>query len=126
MKRLLVRGFGAFALASGLLLAPVRPAHAGEVSVTVVNVETPQGVKIWVPETIVAKKGDTVKLKLVNKLANPHGFQISAFGIEKIVGVADSPEGTVEVSFTADKAGVFPIACQLHPTHVTGQLVILE
>ena len=27
--------------------------------------------------------------------------------------------------FTADKAGVFPISCQLHPAHVAGQLVVV-
>jgi len=26
----------------------------------------------------------------------------------------------------ADKAGIFPIICQLHPAHVGGQLVVLE
>jgi hypothetical protein len=30
------------------------------------------------------------------------------------------------VSFTADKAGVFPIKCHLHPAHVVGQMVVLE
>jgi plastocyanin len=33
---------------------------------------------------------------------------------------------TASVSFVADKAGVFPIKCQLHPAHVVGQLVVLE
>ena len=31
----------------------------------------------------------------------------------------------VTVEFTAAKAGVFPIICQLHPAHVGGQLVVL-
>ena len=30
------------------------------------------------------------------------------------------------VEFTADKAGIFPINCQLHPAHVGGELVVLE
>ena len=30
------------------------------------------------------------------------------------------------VEFTADRAGIFPIICQLHPAHVGGQLVVLE
>jgi len=33
---------------------------------------------------------------------------------------------TATVTFTADKAGVFPIKCQLHPAHVVGQLTVLE
>jgi len=98
------------------------PVYGGEVSMTIVNIETPQGVKIWVPESIFAKKGDTVKLKLINKLDAEHGFKIAAFGVEKVV----KAQAAEDVSFTADKAGVFPISCQLHPPHVAGQLVVLE
>jgi len=35
-------------------------------------------------------------------------------------------EKTANVKFVADKAGIFPIKCQLHPAHVTGQLIVLE
>ncbi len=119
------RRVAACGVAAALLAIAPRAAHAAEVAVTVVNVETAQGVKMWIPSTIVAKKGDTVKLKLVNKLSIDHGYQIRAFGVEKIVP-PDGPNGTVDVSFTADKAGVFPIACHLHPAHVGGQLVVLE
>jgi nitrosocyanin len=100
----------------------IRPAGAAEVKLTIVNVETAQGVKIWVPESIFAKKGDTVEIRLINKLDAEHGYTIKAFGIEKVVP-AQSAE---TVTFTADKAGVFPISCQLHPPHVAGQLVVLE
>jgi plastocyanin len=34
--------------------------------------------------------------------------------------------GTKDISFKADKAGIYPIKCQLHPAHVVGQLVVLE
>lgn len=112
----------AFVFALVAALAAERPAVAGEVNLTIVNVETAQGVKIWVPESIFAKKGDTVKLRLINKLDAEHGYKIAAFGVEKVVA-AQSAE---EVSFTADKAGIFPISCQLHPPHVAGQLVVLE
>lgn len=99
-----------------------QPAAAAEVKLTVVNVETAQGVKIWVPESIVAKKGDKVELRLINKLDAEHGYKIAAYGIEKVVP-AQSAE---TLTFTADKAGIFPISCQLHPPHVAGQLVVLE
>jgi nitrosocyanin len=111
------------ALAASVLTAvSALPASAAEVTLTVVNIESPQGVKIWVPESVFAKKGDTVKLHLINKLDAEHGYKIAAFGVEKVVK-AQSAE---DVSFTADKAGVFPISCQLHPPHVSGQLVVLE
>lgn len=99
-----------------------KPAAAGEVKLTIVNIETPQGVKVWVPESIFANKGDKVELRLINKLDAEHGYKIEAFGVEKVVP-AQSAE---TVTFTADKAGIFPISCQLHPPHVAGQLVVLE
>jgi len=102
--------------------------HGGEkdvvpdVSLTVVNIVTAQDVKIWIPESIFAKKGDVVQLRLVNKLDAEHGYKIEAFGVEKVV----AGESAETVTFTADKAGIFPISCQLHPPHVAGQLVVLE
>lgn len=102
--------------------------HAGDharepdVSLTVVNIVTAQDVKIWIPESIFAKKGDVVQLRLINKLDQEHGYKIAAFGVETVVA-GDSAE---TVTFTADKAGIFPISCQLHPPHVAGQLVVLD
>ena len=96
------------------------PTEAGKAAVTVVNIQTPQGVKVWTPQSIHAKKGDTVTLKLINKLDKEHGYQIDAFGIKEVVG----PKKTATVSFKADKAGIFPIKCHLHPPHVAGQLVV--
>ena len=97
-------------------------AQAGEISLRVVNIVTPQDVKIWEPTTIAAKKGDTVMLQLVNRHADEHGFEIAAFGVKEVV----PGEKTSNVKFTADKAGIFPIKCHLHPAHVVGQLVVLE
>jgi hypothetical protein len=67
---------------------------------TVVNIETPQGVKIWEPASVVAKKGDTVTLKLINRHADEHGYEIAAFNIKEVG--------------------------HLHPAHVVGQLVVLD
>ena len=92
------------------------------VSLTVVNIETPQGVKIWEPTSVVAKKGDTVALKLINRHADEHGYEIAAFGVKEVVQANQSKD----VSFKADKAGVFPIKCHLHPAHVVGQLLVLD
>jgi nitrosocyanin len=97
-------------------------ARAGEVSLRIVNVVTPQDVKIWEPTSIAAKKGDTVMLQLVNRHADEHGFEIAAFNVKEVV----AGEKTSNVKFTADKAGIFPIRCHLHPAHVVGQLVVLE
>ena len=114
--------FLALAIVVALLGGPAAVTHAGEVSLTIVNVVTPQDVKIWEPTSITVKKGDKVSLRLVNKHTDEHGYEIPAFGVKEVV----AGDKTASVSFVADKAGVFPIKCQLHPAHVVGQLVVLE
>jgi nitrosocyanin len=106
----------------GSLVGPTGRADAGEISLTVVNIESPQGVKVWVPASVVAKKGDTVTLRLLNKHADEHGYEIAAFGVKEVV----EGDKAKTVTFTAGRAGIFPIKCHLHPAHVSGQLVVLE
>jgi nitrosocyanin len=117
-------------LAAGLAALPclvARPAVAQApmaVAQTMVNVEY-EGTKIWLPGTLVVKKGTKVTLKLINNVAadpKEHGFAIPAYNIAETV-LRGEPK-TVE--FTADKAGIFPIICHLHPAHVGGELVVLE
>ena len=103
-------------------LAPAVRAESPEF--TVVNVEY-EGSKVFVPSTIVVHKGDTVKITVINNIKSEppnHGFAIPDFKIEEVVNRGEKK--TVE--FTADKAGVFDIKCQLHPAHVHGQLVVLQ
>jgi nitrosocyanin len=120
----------ALLLAAGLSLAPIVGAAAadqpagGKVSLTIVNIEY-EGTKVWIPSTIVARKGDKVTLKLINNVPSDpsqHGFAIPDYKVAEIVD-RGQPK-TVE--FTADRAGVFPIICQLHPAHVAGQLLVVE
>ena len=106
------------------LAGPAPAAEPATLSQTIVNIEY-EGTKIWTPGTIVVKKGTKVTLKLINNVKsepNQHGFAIPGYNIAKIVNRGE-PE-TVE--FTADKAGIFPITCHLHPAHVGGELVVLE
>jgi nitrosocyanin len=110
-------------LAVALLSLAALPARADTRTVNVNAVEI-DGVKFWLPSTIVVKKGDTVKIHATSKVpgANSvHGFKIEGYQVEE---VADS-KGK-DIQFTADKAGIFPFSCQLHPAHVGGQLVVLE
>jgi heme/copper-type cytochrome/quinol oxidase subunit 2 len=113
-----------FVAALGLLLAtPVRHARAADMSFTVVNVEY-EGTKLWVPGTLVVPKGTKVKIKLINNVPsdpNQHGFAIPAYNVAEVVNRGEPKQ----VEFTADKPGVFPIICQLHPAHVGGQFVVL-
>jgi nitrosocyanin len=131
-------GYGASALALGCLTAAIVGAgcaahraqgaaemakSAGTVQITVAGVEY-EGTKFWVPGTIVAHKGDKVKVTLINKIPSEppnHGFAIDAFNVKAVVNRGE----TKSVEFVADKAGVFPIYCQLHPAHVGGQLIVL-
>jgi nitrosocyanin len=112
----------AIALGTVLLSGVAATTDAGEVNLTIVNVVSPQDVKIWEPTSIMAKKGDKVTLRLINKHADEHGYEIAAFGVKEVV----AGDKTSTVSFTADKSGVFPIKCHLHPAHVVGQMVVLE
>jgi heme/copper-type cytochrome/quinol oxidase subunit 2 len=121
MAKRVVRLLIATGFACGI--ATIARAEDATMSFTVVNVEY-EGTKIWVPSTLVVKKGTTVKLKLINKVPsdpNQHGFAIPAYNIAEVVTRGE--DKTIE--FKADKDGIFPINCQLHPAHVGGELVVL-
>src|SRR5262245_65594099 len=108
-----------------LLAQPVAAAdEPATATFTEVNVEY-EGSKLWLPGTITVKKGTKVMLKLINNVPsdpNQHGFAIPDYKIAEIVNRGEPKN----VEFVADKAGIFPIICQLHPAHVGGQLVVLE
>lgn len=106
------------------LLAAAGGIEAAEQSFTVANLEY-EGTKVFVPSTLVVQVGDKVKIKVLNNVKsdpNQHGFAIPDFKIEKVVTRGEAQE----VEFVADKVGVFPIKCHLHPAHVGGQLVVLK
>jgi nitrosocyanin len=90
-------------------------------SVTLVNYEY-EGVKQWLPGTIIAKKGEEVEITLINNVpSGVHGFFIPDFNVRKEV-----KKGVKEVvKFKADKEGLFSMKCHLHPAHVGGQLLII-
>lgn len=99
------------------------PALGAERSFRIYTVEL-NGTKFWLPSTIVVKKGDKVKIEAQTKLegaASIHGLSIPDFNIKEQVD-----NKTKALEFTADKAGVFPITCHMHPPHVGSQLVVLE
>ena len=120
MRRLVILTALACALLGG---RPASVRAEDTMSFTVVNMEY-EGSKIWTPSTLVVKKGTKVTIKLINNVPsdpNQHGFAIPAYNIAEIV-TRGEPK-TIE--FTADKVGVFPTICQLHPAHVGGELVVL-
>lgn len=101
---------------SSLALAETR-------SFTAVSVEI-DGTKFWLPSSFTVKKGDKVKFKIVSKVPGTnsiHGFTIKDFNV---VETADTKGKDIE--FIADKSGIFPLQCHLHPAHVGAQLIVLE
>ena len=105
---------------------PNAPIHSSESTreFTVVAIEY-MGTKVWVPGTLIVKKNDWVKIKLISNIKNDpntHGFAIDSYHIKTIVARGE-PQN---IEFKADQAGLFNIYCQLHPAHIGGQLLVLE
>jgi nitrosocyanin len=120
------RGILVVVFLTAALSLPGSPARAEEKvdQFTIVNVEY-EGTKMWLPGTMVVHKGDKVKVRLINNVKsdpNQHGFTIPAYNIAVVVTRGEP----ATLDFVADRVGIFPIACQLHPGHVGGQLVVIE
>jgi plastocyanin len=106
----------------GLVSPPPAADEPGTRSFTMVSIEA-DGAKIWLPSVIAIEQGDKVKLTLKNLVPgadNKHGFTIPAYNVTEVV-TRDEPK---TVTFVADKAGVFPFSCQLHPAHIGGSLIV--
>jgi len=88
---------------------------------TVINVVL-DGTKIWLPSSLMVTQGEDVELTLVNKLDDPHGFKLEAFGIEEVV----QPKAQITVQFTASQPGAHRYICHLHPPHLGGQILVLS
>jgi nitrosocyanin len=104
-----------------LILSPGLAAADEPKKFTLINVLLNE-TKIWLPSSIMVQQGDDVELTLINKLDEPHGFEIKAFGIEQVV----QPTSQMTVKFTAAKAGVYSYICQMHPPHLGGQILVLS
>jgi nitrosocyanin len=113
------------AIGAGILMSSWGAIDAQSTTeVTLVNIEF-EGTKVWVPGPVVVQKGDSVRIQAINNVQSDppvHGLAIEAYGIQALVNVG-KPE---IIEFKADKAGIFPIICHLHPPHVGTQLLVLE
>jgi heme/copper-type cytochrome/quinol oxidase subunit 2 len=88
---------------------------------TVINMLL-DGTKIWLPSSLMVPQGEEVELTLINKLEDPHGFQLEAFGIVEVV----PPKAQTVVTFTASQPGAYSYLCPLHPPHLGGQILALS
>jgi len=105
-------------------LVKIAPAKAGPVAreFSMVNVEY-EGTKIWLPSLLVVKKSERVRIQLINNVpSGEHGFSIAEFNVVEKIFKGE----TRTAEFTADKAGLFKMFCQLHPKHIGGQILVLE
>jgi plastocyanin len=104
------------------LVSPPPTDEPGTRSFTMVSVEVDDA-KIWLPSVIAVEQGDKVKLTLKNLVpgaVNQHGFTIPAYNVTEVVTRGEPKT----VTFVADKAGVYPFSCQLHPAHIGGSLIV--
>lgn len=97
-------------------------ALAAKREITLVNYET-DGVKQWLPGTVMVKKGDDVEITLINNVpSGDHGFFLPDFKIRELVTKGKKKT----VKFKAEKPGLYEMKCHMHPAHVGGQLLVLE
>lgn len=84
-----------------------------------------EGTVLWLPSTLIVKKGQKVKINLINNVPedpNNHGFSIDEFGVKEVVD-RGKPK---QVEFKANKEGLYTIYCHLHPAHIGGQLLVIK
>ena len=75
----------------------------------------------WDPGTIVVNQGDIVTLEIVGINGAAHPFVIEGYNVS---GAIKRGEVT-RVTFTADKAGIFKITCDVHLPTMQANLVVL-
>ncbi len=63
----------------------------------------------WEPATMVAFKGDTIRLTVTNPRGSTHSFIMEGFLVD--TELLEARGGTKTVEFTVDKAGIFQFAC---------------
>jgi plastocyanin len=104
-----------------LMLGAGDAAAAEPKKFTLINVVL-DGTKIWLPSSLMVHQGEEVELTLINKLEDPHGFQIADVGIEEVV----QPKAQTTVKFTASQPGAHSYICHIHPPHIGGQILVLS
>ncbi|HEY5648446.1 MAG TPA: cupredoxin domain-containing protein [Nitrospiria bacterium] len=106
----------------GMLGLPAPSVVSAEEDNRVVTLQSrvEQGAKIWSPLKVFMKKGETVTLRLENKTEVVHGFSIDEFKIKEQIFGGQS----AEVTFEAEKKGVFRYYCFIHKAHQGGELII--
>jgi plastocyanin len=75
----------------------------------------------WDPNQIVVNQGDDVTLEILGINGAEHPTVIEGYDLSFTVKRGE----LTSVSFTADKAGVFPFRCAAHPPSMVGELIVM-
>ena len=111
------------ALALGVLLTAgvAGSVLAGPLDVSVVD-------KTFEPATITVKAGDTVTWTVTKSIGEPHSVTSGKPGTDQGkdfdsgIGLKDDGQS---FTFTFDKPGTYDYFCQVHPTVMTGQVIVV-
>jgi plastocyanin len=75
----------------------------------------------WQPNQIVVSQGDDVTLEILGTNGAEHPTVIEGYDVSLTVKRGE----LTTVTFTADKAGVFPFRCGTHQPAMVGELIVL-
>lgn len=105
-------------------LAP-RPAARTPQTVDVYMIAGDFGADTFLPGTLTAYKGDTLRIHITNTEDEDHDFMIDEFGVDtEITNVTGSV--TNVPAFVVDRAGTFAYRCMYHQPEMTGWLTVVE
>ena len=71
------------------------------------------------PSMIVARRGDTLRLRVMNLTFARHGFEIQGYGV-RTKGLPGGPTGQETLTFVADRGGMFQYRCNIPHNPKTG------
>jgi nitrosocyanin len=120
----IVRMFAVLVVVAAALAAP--PAFAQQArAFTVVTVLSGQGdnvANVWLPSTLIVRRGERVTLTLRNVSPADHGFAIDEARIQEVV----QPGQNKTVTFSHRTEGILRYYCHVHPAHIGGQVLVVR
>ena len=96
----------------GYIIKPPNKAGRWQVSTYIFN-----------PTQVIVNKGEKVTLKIIGLNGAKHTVSIERYAKKPFLIKRGK---LTEVSFVADKAGVFKIDCAEHPPSMTGEIIVLN
>lgn len=125
-------------LTLGSAAPPPRPSRAAiDLSLLITSsgaVGGPAETHLYHPQLLVVRRGDTVRLRVMNQSFFRHGIEIADYGVR--TGELNGGQSE-ELTFTANKSGIFQFrcytpfdlataTCALDHAHMIGHLVVID